>query len=67
MFWSKTPSISATCVRSATGTLWLTSIGLRVGWQPQLRWPAGRAIAGGMYEIGRRIGHIFPAIVMYGY
>jgi len=35
-----------------------------VGWQPQLRWPAGRAIAGGMYEIGRRIGHIFPAIVM---
>ena len=64
MSWSKTPSISATCVRSATGALWLTSIGLRVGWQPQLRWPAGRAIAGGMYEIGRRIGHIFPAIVM---
>ena len=65
--WSKTPSISAMCVRSATGALWHTSLRLREGWQPQLRRPAGRAMAGGVCEIGRRVGHICPAIVMYGY
>jgi hypothetical protein len=64
MSWSKTPT---TCVRSLTGALWHTSIGLREGWQPQLRRPAGRAMAGGVCEIGRRVWHIYPAIAMYGY